>query len=88
MGNVNEKEDNMKTVAINKYGNEDVLEIGDVEIPEPKADEVLVKVRAAGVNPFDWKVRDGLGERLGMKMPIYPGGGKSRRGGRRFEGRR
>lgn len=52
----------MKTVIINGYGDEDVLEFADVEIPEPRADEVLVKVR------------DGLGELIGMKLPIYLGG--------------
>ncbi|WP_193199839.1 NADP-dependent oxidoreductase [Nostoc sp. MG11] len=64
----------MKAIVINAYGNDDVLDYVDVERPEPKADEVLVKVHVAGVNPVDWKIRDGLGERLGLKLPIFLGG--------------
>lgn len=63
----------MKAVVINKYGNESVLNYTDVERPEVKADEVLVKVHAAAVNPIDWKTRDGAGERLGLKLPITLG---------------
>jgi NADPH:quinone reductase-like Zn-dependent oxidoreductase len=64
----------MKAIVINAYGNEDVVNYVDVERPEPKADEVLVKVRVAGVNPIDWKIRNGAGERLGLKLPISLGG--------------
>lgn len=39
----------MKAIVINTYGNEDVVEYVDIERPEPKAYEVLVKVHAAGV---------------------------------------
>jgi NADPH:quinone reductase-like Zn-dependent oxidoreductase len=63
----------MKAIIINEYGNEDVLNYVDVERPEPKADEVLVKVRVAGVNQIDWKIRDGAGERMGLKLPISLG---------------
>jgi NADPH:quinone reductase-like Zn-dependent oxidoreductase len=64
----------MKAIVINAYGNEDVVNYVDVDRPEPKADEVLVKVRVAGVNPIDWKIRNGAGERLGLKLPIFLGG--------------
>jgi NADPH:quinone reductase-like Zn-dependent oxidoreductase len=64
----------MKAIVINEYGNEDVVNYVDVDRPEPKADEVLVKVRVAGVNPIDWKIRGGMGERLGLKLPIFLGG--------------
>jgi NADPH:quinone reductase-like Zn-dependent oxidoreductase len=64
----------MKAIVINAYGNEDVLNYVDVERPEPKADEVLVKVHVAGVNPADWKIRDGMGEELGFKLPLILGG--------------
>ena len=64
----------MKAIVINAYGNEDVLNYVDVEYPEPKADEVLVKVRVAAVNPADWKIRDGMGERFGLKLPLILGG--------------
>jgi NADPH:quinone reductase-like Zn-dependent oxidoreductase len=64
----------MKVVIINEYGNEDVVNYVDVERPAPNKDEVLVKVHFAGVNPVDWKIRGGLGERLGLKLPIMLGG--------------
>lgn len=44
----------MKAVTYRCYGATDVLEYGDVDKPTPKDDEVLVRVRAAGVNPLDW----------------------------------
>ena len=44
----------MKAVTYRCYGSPDVLEYGVVEKPVPGDDEVLVRVRAAGVNPLDW----------------------------------
>src|SRR6267143_3038758 len=64
----------MKAIVIKSYGDEEVVEYTDVERPEPKANEVLVKVHVAGVNPVDWKIRNGLGEKLGLKLPIMLGG--------------
>ncbi|MDD1498785.1 NADP-dependent oxidoreductase [Agrobacterium sp. CNPSo 3708] len=63
----------MKTVLIREYGSNDVVEVIDVLRPEPGVREVLVKVHAAGVNPIDWKIRGGAGERMGMTLPIRLG---------------
>jgi len=41
------------------YGTPDVLAVTEVPIPHPAADEVVVEVRAAGVNPIDWKLYSG-----------------------------
>ena len=46
--------DPMKAFVYCDYGQADVLKLEDVEKPVPAADEVLVKVRAAAVNPLDW----------------------------------
>jgi len=46
--------DTMKAIVYRCYGSPDVLEYGDVEKPVPLANEVLVRVHAAGVNPLDW----------------------------------
>jgi len=49
----------MKAIRYRCYGSADVVEFADVEKPEPAANEVLVKVRAAGVNPLDWHYMHG-----------------------------
>ncbi|MDJ0812431.1 MAG: NAD(P)-dependent alcohol dehydrogenase [Woeseiaceae bacterium] len=51
---VSSGEASMKAFTYTCYGSPDVLEFSDVPKPEPGANEVLVKVRAAGVNPYDW----------------------------------
>lgn len=63
----------MKAIEIKEYGDESVLNYTEVDRPEPKADEILVKIKAAAVNPVDWKIRDGKGEKFGMKLPIILG---------------
>jgi NADPH:quinone reductase-like Zn-dependent oxidoreductase len=44
----------MKAIVYCDYGSPDVLKLEDVEKPVPNDDQVLVKVRAASVNPYDW----------------------------------
>lgn len=60
----------MKTVIIHAYGGNDVVRFADVERPVPGAGEVLVRIKAAGVNPVDWKIRNGAGARMGLSLPI------------------
>jgi NADPH:quinone reductase-like Zn-dependent oxidoreductase len=49
----------MKAVVVNEYGGPEVLKYQDAPRPEPKDDEILVQVMAAGVNPVDSYVRKG-----------------------------
>src|SRR5258705_4244507 len=49
----------MKAIRIHRYGGPEVLQYEDGPRPKPQAGEVLVRVKAAGVNPIDWKVREG-----------------------------
>src|ERR1041384_816612 len=44
----------MKAIVYHRYGGSEVLALEDVEKPTPADDEVLVRVRAAAVNPYDW----------------------------------
>jgi NADPH:quinone reductase-like Zn-dependent oxidoreductase len=60
----------MKGISYSRYGGPDVLEYGDVRDPKTGPDAVLVKVRAAAVNPVDWKCREGHLD--GMLDPVFP----------------
>ena len=55
----------MQAVTQSRFGGSDVLEITDIDQPTPLATEVLVAVRAAGVNPVDAAVRSGAFPILG-----------------------
>ena len=50
----------MKAVRFNRFGGPEVLEIVDLPDPHPGPGQVRIAVRAAGVNPSDWKKRKGL----------------------------
>lgn len=49
----------MKAAIYTSYGPPDVLRIADIEKPVPKDDEVLINVRAASINPLDWRLMQG-----------------------------
>jgi len=49
----------MKAIVYEKYGSPDVLQLNEVEKPEPKEDEVLIKVHAASANAGDWHLLKG-----------------------------
>jgi NADPH:quinone reductase-like Zn-dependent oxidoreductase len=60
----------MKAVQIHAFGGPEVLRYEDVPLPKPKPNEILVRVRAAGVNPVDWKIREG---HLSGSLPMIMG---------------
>jgi NADPH:quinone reductase-like Zn-dependent oxidoreductase len=64
----------MKAVIINSYGGPGVLQIVDVPRPQITADEMLVRVHAAAINPQDTFIRKGRFKRFtGNHFPMLPG---------------
>ncbi|KOT46523.1 alcohol dehydrogenase [Streptomyces caelestis] len=64
----------MKAISYARYGGPEVLGLGEVDDPRVGPDSVLVKVRAAAVNPVDWKCREGyLDPVLQPVFPVVPG---------------
>lgn len=61
----------MKAILRPTYGAADVLQLVDIEKPAPADDQILVKVRAASVNPFDWHLMRGTPYlmRIGLGFP-------------------
>src|SRR5438132_17 len=68
------KSQTMKAIRIHNYGGPEVLNYEDAPRPQPQAGEVLVRVHAAGVNPIDWKVREGhMKDFWPHKLPLILG---------------
>ncbi len=64
----------MKAARFHTYGGAEVLQVEDAPRPEAGPGEVLIKVAAAGVNPLDWKIREGyLQGFLPLTLPFTPG---------------
>lgn len=65
----------MRAVQFSQFGGPEVLEVVEVDEPHAGPDEIRVAVRACGVNPIDWKVRQGLmGGELPMRMGLEVAG--------------
>lgn len=50
----------VKAFGYRRQGGPDVQELLEIDMPTPLARDVLIQVRAAGVNPVDWKIRSGV----------------------------
>ncbi|HWZ58974.1 MAG TPA: NADP-dependent oxidoreductase [Gemmatimonadaceae bacterium] len=62
----------MHAIRMHAFGGPEVLTEEEIPRPKPGAGEVLVRVRAAGVNPFEWKVRKGAFPSA-VQLPATPG---------------
>lgn len=62
----------MKAIVVREYGPPEVMSVEDVEAPGPSETQVLVKVRAAGVNPVDTYLRSGIHAHA-PRLPYTPG---------------
>src|SRR5438445_6355692 len=64
----------MKAVVVHEYGGPEVLKYEDAPRPEPKENEALVRVIAAGVNPVDALIRSGkYAKFFGTTLPLVLG---------------
>jgi NADPH:quinone reductase-like Zn-dependent oxidoreductase len=64
----------MKAVIFEDFGGPEVLHVAEVETPKPGPKQVRIRVHAAGVNPFDYKVRRGMMRpSMPAKLPAIPG---------------
>jgi NADPH:quinone reductase-like Zn-dependent oxidoreductase len=64
----------MRAVAINEWGGRDKLELVEMDPPPVAPDGVLLRIRAAGLNPADWKTREGRQSgRFPFHFPLIPG---------------
>jgi NADPH:quinone reductase-like Zn-dependent oxidoreductase len=65
----------MKAAQISEYGDASVVQINEVPQPQPTAEQVLVQVHAASLNPFDTMVRSGaLKDSMPLPLPMTLGG--------------
>jgi NADPH:quinone reductase-like Zn-dependent oxidoreductase len=62
----------VKAVLVSKFGAPDVLQVVDVPKPQPGPSQVLVRVKAAGVGPWDAWIREGKSA-LPQPLPLVPG---------------
>ena len=55
----------MKAAQITRYGNtSEVIEIRQISTPDLSTGKVLVQVKVAGINPIDWKIREGYMQQM------------------------
>jgi NADPH2:quinone reductase len=70
----------MKAMVYRHNGGPEVIQAEDTEIPKPAAGEVLVRMAVSGVNPTDWKSRQGTGSAglsgAGWQVPNQDGAGR------------
>ncbi len=66
--------DSHQAVVFSRYGDADVLDLLELAVPEPGHGQVRIEVRAAAVNPIDWKIRSGaMADVMPVDLPHVPG---------------
>ena len=64
----------MQAIQVQDYGGPEVLALKQAPRPEPNADQVLIRLKAAGVNPADWKYQAGYYKQyMSLTFPWTPG---------------
>jgi NADPH:quinone reductase-like Zn-dependent oxidoreductase len=64
----------VRAIAVNEWGGREAMQLVDVEPPPVAPDGVLVRVKAAGVNPVDYKIRGGyMAQKLPFHFPVILG---------------
>lgn len=67
-------EKQMKAATYDEFGGKEKIKVSTVDVPELKEGEILVRIKAAGVNPVDTAVREGyLKDFLPYEFPVIPG---------------
>lgn len=62
----------MKAIVVREFGEPEVMKVEEVPVPEPGPSQVLVRIRATGVNPVDTYLRTGIHAHA-PKLPYTPG---------------
>ncbi|KPC55195.1 NADP-dependent oxidoreductase [Amantichitinum ursilacus] len=64
----------IRALVLNEYGDQNATQIGHIAAPTAGAGQVLVRVRAAGINALDWKVREGyVRDAFPLQLPTVLG---------------
>ena len=62
----------MKAIRVHQFGGPEVLKLEEIPTPKPEAGQVLLRVRAVGVNPYDTYMRAGT-YAIKPPLPYTPG---------------
>src|SRR6266850_398209 len=64
----------MRAIQMTDYGDNDVIQLAEVPLPDPGSGEIRIDVRAAGLNPLDYKIRAGALKRVERyRLPLVLG---------------
>lgn len=64
----------MKAAQYSEFGDAEAIKIVEIDKPTPGDNQILVEVKAAAINPFDYKVRSGAYGDMGLALPVTIGG--------------